>query len=141
MTDLRVAPFRPCDVLCVGVTEAGPILDGVPTSVLPVRARTAAEAFAAAELTSPKAGDVAELPLPLEVPGKLVLVGIGLVAGLTAAVSFSQLAAKLLFGVQPHDAVTFAAAAAVLIIVAAAASYAPARRATGVEPLTALRYE
>ena len=71
----------------------------------------------------------------------LVLVGIGLVAGLAAAVSFSHLVARLLFGVQPHDTVTFAAAAATLILVAAAASYGPARRATAVEPVTALRYE
>ena len=71
----------------------------------------------------------------------LVLVGIGLVAGLAAAVSFSHLVARLLFGVQPHDTVTFAAAAVTLILVAAAASYGPARRATAVEPVTALRYE
>jgi putative ABC transport system permease protein len=71
----------------------------------------------------------------------LVLVGIGLVAGLAAAVWFSHLVAKLLFGVQPRDAVTFAAAAVTLILVAVAASYGPARRATAVEPVTALRHE
>ncbi|HXB72666.1 MAG TPA: ABC transporter permease [Candidatus Acidoferrales bacterium] len=71
----------------------------------------------------------------------LLLVGIGLVAGLAVAVSFSHLVASLLFGVQPHDIVTFAAAAMTLIIVAIAASYGPARRATAVEPVTALRYE
>jgi ABC-type antimicrobial peptide transport system permease subunit len=71
----------------------------------------------------------------------LVLVGVGLAAGLAAAVSLTFLIAKLLFGVQPHDTLTFAAAAATLILVAVAASYAPARRATAVEPVTALRYE
>src|SRR5262249_53283788 len=60
----------------------------------------------------------------------LVLVAAGATAGLFAAVSFSPLLAKLLFGVEPRDAVTFAAAAAVLLAVAAAASFLPARRAT-----------
>jgi predicted permease len=71
----------------------------------------------------------------------LVLVGIGLVVGLVVAVSSSHLVAKLLFGVQPHDMVTFAASGVILILVAAAASYGPARRATAVEPVTALRCE
>jgi ABC-type antimicrobial peptide transport system permease subunit len=71
----------------------------------------------------------------------LVLVGIGLVVGLAVAVSSSHLVANLLFGVQPHDMVTFAAAAVTLLLVATAASYGPARRATAVEPVTALRYE
>jgi putative ABC transport system permease protein len=71
----------------------------------------------------------------------LALVSIGVAAGLAIAVSFSHLVAKLLFGVQPHDPATFTAAAVVLIAVAAAASYGPARRATAVEPVTALRCE
>ena len=71
----------------------------------------------------------------------LVLVGIGLAVGVGAAVSFSHLVASLLFGVPPRDTVTFLAAAAALILVAAAATYGPARRATAIEPVTALRYE
>jgi predicted permease len=71
----------------------------------------------------------------------LVLVGVGLAAGLGAAVLLSHLVASLLFGIQPHDVATFAAATIVLTLVAAAASYGPARRATAIEPVTALRYE
>jgi putative ABC transport system permease protein len=71
----------------------------------------------------------------------LVLVGIGLALGFVAAVSLSHLVASLLFGVEAHDTVTFAAAAVTLAVVAAAASYGPARRATAIEPVRALRYE
>jgi ABC-type antimicrobial peptide transport system permease subunit len=71
----------------------------------------------------------------------LLLVGIGLAAGLAAAISLSHLVVSLLFGVPPHDTITFAAAAVVLLLVAAGASYGPARRATAIEPVTALRCE
>jgi ABC-type antimicrobial peptide transport system permease subunit len=71
----------------------------------------------------------------------LVLVGIGLAIGLTAAVSLSRLLGSLLFGVEPHDVLTFALAAAVLVLVAMGASYGPARRATGIDPMIALRCE
>jgi ABC-type antimicrobial peptide transport system permease subunit len=69
----------------------------------------------------------------------VLLVGIGLMLGLAAAVSFGNLAAKLLFGVQPRDTMTFASATLILVLVAIAAGYIPARRATRVEPATALR--
>jgi putative ABC transport system permease protein len=59
--------------------------------------------------------------------------------GLAAAVSFGHLAANLLFGVQPRDAMTFASATLTLVLVAIAAAYIPARRATRVEPATTLR--
>jgi predicted permease len=71
----------------------------------------------------------------------LMLVGVGAALGVTVAISVSHLATKLLFRVQPNDPLTLVAAAAVLIAVAAAASYGPARRATAVEPITALRHE
>jgi ABC-type antimicrobial peptide transport system permease subunit len=71
----------------------------------------------------------------------LALVGIGLATGILAAAWLSRLVANLLFGVRPYDVATFAGAAVTLIVVAAAASYGPARRATTVEPVTALRYE
>ena len=64
---------------------------------------------------------------------------VGLMLGLAAAASFGNLAAKLLFGVQPRDTMTFASATLILVLVAIAAGYIPARRATRVEPATALR--
>lgn len=49
--------------------------------------------------------------------------------------------AKLLFGLKPDDAATFAAAAVLLGVAAAAAAYVPARRASGMDPMDALRME
>ncbi len=71
----------------------------------------------------------------------MALVGIGLAIGLAGALALSHLAASLLYGVEPQDLVSLAAAAIVLLVVAAAACYGPARRATTVAPVTALRYE
>jgi putative ABC transport system permease protein len=57
------------------------------------------------------------------------------------ALGAAQLLTKLLFGVSPLDAVTFGAVSLLLAFVAALACYIPARRATKVDPLTALHYE
>jgi ABC-type antimicrobial peptide transport system permease subunit len=69
------------------------------------------------------------------------LVGLGLVAGLVGALLLTRFLASLLYGVSPHDPLTFAAIAALLALVAALACLVPARRATRVEPMTALRAE
>jgi ABC-type antimicrobial peptide transport system permease subunit len=69
----------------------------------------------------------------------VLLAGSGVMLGLTAAVSIGNLAAKLLFGVQPRDTMTFVSATLILVLVAIAAGYVPARRATRVEPAAALR--
>ena len=69
------------------------------------------------------------------------LIGIGIVAGLFCAVGAATLIRGLLFGVRSWDAATLAAVACVLAIFALLASYIPARRASQVDPMEALRYE
>ena len=71
----------------------------------------------------------------------LLLAGIGAILGLAAAAGLTRLMSSLLFGVTALDPLTYAGVAAVLIAAAALASYVPARRATRVDPLDALRAE
>ena len=65
--------------------------------------------------------------------------GIGMAVGLTLALGISQLLKIVLFQVQPRDPVIFGGVAAVLIVVGLIACLVPARRATLVDPLVALR--
>ncbi len=69
----------------------------------------------------------------------MVLVGAGLAAGLAAAWMLTTYLAPLLFRVSPHDPESLALSAAVLVVVSGAASYLPARRASQVDPMEALR--
>jgi putative ABC transport system permease protein len=71
----------------------------------------------------------------------LVLTLIGVAAGLAGALALSRVIASLLFQLSPTDPATLAAVAAGLTAVALLASYLPARRATRVDPLEALRAE
>jgi putative ABC transport system permease protein len=82
-------------------------------------------------------GDV----LRLVVSQGMLLVVVGLAIGLVAALGLTRLMESLLFGVTAKDPLTFVAVAGLLAVVAFIACYIPARRATKVDPLTALRYE
>jgi hypothetical protein len=69
------------------------------------------------------------------------ILGGGLLAGLAISLATVNLLQKLLFGLAAHDTVTLGLAALVLSIVVIIAGYLPARRATKVDPMKALRYE
>jgi predicted permease len=66
---------------------------------------------------------------------------IGIAIGVVAALALTRLMSTMLFGVTSHDPLTFVSVAALLISVALFACYLPARRATRVDPVVALRYE
>lgn len=69
------------------------------------------------------------------------LAAIGLALGLLVAFAGTRLLASLLFGVSSHDPLTFGAVSLILAMAAVLACYIPARRATKVDPIIALRYE
>jgi putative ABC transport system permease protein len=71
----------------------------------------------------------------------LKLIGIGGALGLMGSFGATRLISKLLYGVAPNDVATFALGATAMIVVGLLASLVPARRATKVDPIVALRYE
>ncbi|HET7452220.1 MAG TPA: hypothetical protein VFL12_05730, partial [Thermoanaerobaculia bacterium] len=69
------------------------------------------------------------------------LAGLGLGAGLAAALLLTRLLSRILFDVKPFDLPTYAAVSAILFAVALIAALVPARRASAVDPIAALRQE
>jgi ABC-type antimicrobial peptide transport system permease subunit len=71
----------------------------------------------------------------------MTTIGAGLMVGLPIAWGFARLMASLIFGVTANDATTFVSIPLALIAAASLAIYIPARRATKIDPIVALRYE
>ena len=65
----------------------------------------------------------------------------GIAAGMAIAWSLARFASSFLYGIDAHDTVTFVGVPVVLLLVAMVAVLVPARRASRVEPMSALRYE
>ena len=84
-----------------------------------------------------QSGDVRRMVLREAV----LLVALGVALGIPAALLGSRALASMLFGLTPSDPASMATAVAILALVAAIAAYIPARRATKVDPMVALRYE
>ena len=79
--------------------------------------------------------------LRLVVGQGIALVAFGAVAGIAGAFGLTRYLQSLLYGVRPTDPATFIGMALLLGAVSLAACYIPARRATKVDPMVALRYE
>jgi ABC-type antimicrobial peptide transport system permease subunit len=68
-------------------------------------------------------------------------VALGLAGGVIASLALTRVLSSLLFGVSAGDPITIVSVSALLATIAIVAAYIPARRATEVDPITALRYE
>ena len=71
----------------------------------------------------------------------LVVAGLGLAAGLPAALALSRLAEDALFGIDSHDGVTIAATVLILSAITATSGFLPANRAAKIDAIRALRHE
>ncbi len=71
----------------------------------------------------------------------LSILGVGIALGLAAALGLSRSKGSYLYGVSAHDPLTYLSVTVVIAIASLLACYIPARRATKVDPIVALRYE
>jgi putative ABC transport system permease protein len=71
----------------------------------------------------------------------MVLAAAGIVIGLAGSLALTRVMESMLYGVRATDPLVFAAVAALLAVMAGVASFVPARRAAGLDPVVALRYE
>ncbi len=125
---LLLAGFAACALLLAAVGVYGMVSEAVTQRTREIGLRMALGA-------SPGAA------LALVFREGAVLVGAGILLGAVGALGLTRLMTRLLFGVRPLDPLSFAGAAAALALFAAVACYIPARRATRVDPLVALRSE
>jgi putative ABC transport system permease protein len=79
--------------------------------------------------------------LSLVIRHGMTLTFMGLAVGIAGSLALTRLLSTLLFGISPRDPETLISVAAILAAVAFAACYIPARRAAGIDPTVALRYE
>jgi predicted permease len=84
-------------------------------------------------------GGVASDVVRLMMMRALIPVSAGILGGMAGAYALSRLARSFLFGIEPHDPLSFAVAAVLFVLVVLIASYLPARRAANVDPMVALR--
>jgi ABC-type antimicrobial peptide transport system permease subunit len=71
----------------------------------------------------------------------MILVAVGVAIGVATAYGAGQLLSTMLFGLAPNDVVTIAGATLIMVAVSALAGFLPARRASRVDPMVALRYD
>jgi len=71
----------------------------------------------------------------------MAVAGIGILLGLGGAIAATRVVKSYLVGVSAVDPITFAGVPVILLVVTAVASFLPARRASGIDPVTALREE